>query len=363
MMGRPVGPTRSPLPTATKERIDLPAPATRGTQYSADRTPRLVVKAVITSHECNPNEIEKMATFKPGLVHTPVTPFKRDHSIDFDTYGKLLEFHLRNGADALALPMPQGEDISLTDGELRTLLEFALKQVNGRVPVMAHVNDAGTDIAVERARHAEKAGAAAIVSHPPYFWHPKASMVVEHIVRVGAATRLPFFICSPPVEDVGTPLTTEITLQALERLDNLAGVVDASMDWVFMVEAISLGRKTRPEFQLLAGTDYMVSAGVIGGAGAFSPLSGVAPRLVRQVYDLCAKQQFTQARKAQEEIAALHHLVKKAGFAGLKGAMRAMGRDCGKPRPPVRGLNAGGHKKLAAEIAAMSSLRAEPRGW
>ena len=304
-----------------------------------------------------------MRNFQPGLVHTPVTPFRRDHGIDFDAYGKLVEFHLRHGADALALPMPQGEDMSLTDEELRKLLEFALKQVRGRVPVLAHVNDAGTGIAVERARHAEAAGAAAIVSHPPYFWHPKASMVVEHIVQVGAATRLPFFICSPPVEDVGTPLTTEITLQALERLDNLAGVVDASMDWVFMVEAISLGRNTRPEFQLLPGTDYMVSASVIGGAGAFSPLSGVAPKLVRQVYDLCAKQQFTQARKAQEDIAALHHLVKTAGFAGLKGAMRAMGRDCGQPRPPARALGEIEYGTLVQKIGAMPFLRAEPQGW
>ena len=304
-----------------------------------------------------------MATFKPGLVHTPVTPFKRDHGIDFDAYGKLIEFHLCNGADALALPMPQGEDMSLTDGELRNLLEFALKQVKGRVPVIAHVSDAGTSIAIERVRHAEKAGAAAIASHPPYFWHPKASMVVEHLVQIGAATRLPFFICSPPVEDVGTPLTTEITLQVLERLDNLAGVVDASMDWVFMVEAISLGRKARQEFQLLAGTDYMVSAGVIGGSSVFSPLAGVAPRLVRELYDLCAKQQFTQARKAQEDIAALHHLVKKAGFAGLKGVMRAMGRDCGEPRPPARALGEIESGKLVEEVSAMGFLRAEPRGW
>lgn len=304
-----------------------------------------------------------MATFKPGLVHTPVTPFKRDQSIDYDAYGKLIEFHLRHGADALALPMPAGEDMSLTDGELRKALEFAIKQVKGRVPVLAHVNDAGTDIAVERAKHAEQAGAAALVSHPPYFWHPKASMVAEHIVRVGSATRLPFFVCSPPVEDVGTPLTTEIVLQALERLDNLAGVVDASMDWVFMVEAISLGRKARPEFQLLPGTDYMVSAGVIGGMGAFSPLSGVAPKLVREVYDLCAKQQFTQARKGQEDIAALHHLVKTAGYAGLKGAMHAMGRDCGQPRPPARALGEIEYGALAQQIAALDFMRAEPRGW
>src|SRR3712207_5673981 len=126
-----------------------------------------------------------MATFNCGLTHAPVTPFKADHSVDYDTYAKLLEFHIRNGADALALPMPEGEDLSLTDVEQRQLIEFAVNQVKGRVPVIGHVSDAGTMIAVERAKHAEKAGVAAIVTHPPYFWHPKPAMVVEHIAAIG----------------------------------------------------------------------------------------------------------------------------------------------------------------------------------
>ena len=49
-----------------------------------------------------------MTTFKPGLVHAPVTPFKRDEQIDFSTYGKLIEFHLANSADSLAVPMHAG---------------------------------------------------------------------------------------------------------------------------------------------------------------------------------------------------------------------------------------------------------------
>jgi dihydrodipicolinate synthase/N-acetylneuraminate lyase len=304
-----------------------------------------------------------MTIFKPGLVHTPVTPFKADQSIDYDTYRKLIEFHLRIGADALAMPMPVGEDLSLKDEEQGRLLELAIKQVKGRVPVIAHASDAGTSIAVARAQAAERAGAAAIVAHPPYFWHPKANMVVEHLVRIGSATRLPFFVCSPPVEDAGTQLTTEITLEVIERVNTFVGLVDATMEWVFMTEVISLGRGIRPEFQLLPATDYMVPPGTIGAMGAFSPLSAVAPRLVREVYELCAKQQFTQARKPQEAIAELHHVVKSAGFAGLKGALRAMGRDCGEPRPPVHGLSPGEHEKLAAEIAAMPFLRAEPKGW
>ena len=304
-----------------------------------------------------------MKTFKPGLVHVPVTPFKSDQSIDYDLYAKVLEFHLHNGADALALPMQQGEDLSLTDAELRKLLEFALKHVDGRVPVITHVSDPGTAIAVSRARHAEQAGAAAIASHPPYFWHPKPAMVAEHLVQIGSATRLPFFICTPLVEDAGTHLTAEIVLDVLKRLDNTAGLVDASMRFVFMVETISLGREVRPDFQLLAGTDFMVPNAVVGGSGAFSPLAGVAPKLARQIYEHCSKQEFLQARRLQEDMAELHHLVKKGGRGGLKTAMRAMGRACGEPRLPGLSLGESEMSQLAARVAASPYLSAEPRGW
>lgn len=311
-----------------------------------------------------------MTMFKPELVHTPVTPFLGDHRIDLETYAKVIEFHLQQGADALALPMPEGEDLSLTDGEQRKLLEFAIGQVGGRVPVIAHVSDAGTALAVARAVHAQKAGAAAIVSHPPYFWHPKPAMVVEHLVRIGSAVGLPFFIYNPTVETAGTSLTTEITLQLIERLPNLAGMVDSSFSWVFMAEAVSNGRRLRPEFQLLPGAEFMVSAFVLGGGGAFSALSGIAPRLVRKLYDLCSKENYIEARPFQEEIAALHHAVTDAGLsglrdglAGIKAAMAAMGRDCGVPRPPVRPPGRDDQEKLARRIAAMAFLKDEPQGW
>lgn len=304
-----------------------------------------------------------MSTFKPGLVHVPVTPFKADQSIDYNLYAKVIEFHLKNGADSIAVPMQQAEDVSLREIELRQVIEFAIKQVNGRVPVIAHVSDPGTGIAVERARFAEKAGASAIASHPPYFWHPKPSMVVEHLVQVGSATRLPFFICTPVVEDAGTHLTGEIVMDVIKRLENIAGVVDSSMRFVFMAETISLGREARPDFQLLSGTDFMVPNAAVGGAGAFSPLSSVAPKLARRIYELCTKQQLVQARPLQEDMAELHHLVKQGGRAGLKTAMRAMGRECGDPRLPGLSLGEPAMSQLAARVAACPYLSAEPRGW
>lgn len=311
-----------------------------------------------------------MSPFKPGLVHTPVTPFKADQGIDYDSYTKILDWHIRNGAEALALPMPEGEDMSLTDAEQRELLTFAIQHVNKRVPVIAHVSDAGTAIAVDRAAFAQKAGATALATHPPYFWHPRPAMVVEHIVQVGKAVSLPIFAVNPPVETAGTSLTTEMVLQLVEKLPNLAGVVDYSLDFVFMEEIMCLGQQINPAFQLLAGGDFPVSSGTLGGSGVFSSLSGIAPKLARRLFDLARQEKYLDAREPQEQIAELHHLIKLAGesglrdgLAGTKAAMAAMGRPCGNPRPPVRALGEIERGRISESMAKMAFLKDEPRGW
>jgi 4-hydroxy-tetrahydrodipicolinate synthase len=298
-----------------------------------------------------------------GLVHAPVTPFTHASRVDFEVYGRLIEFHLRHGADALALPMHAGESVSLTETERRALIEHAVKQVRGRVPVVVHVSDAGTGIAAAHARHAEAVGAAAIVATTPYYWTPPPAMVLEHFAQIAAAVKIPFLVHHAPEEMAGTRITAELALRLMDRAANFAGVVDSSLDWQFMVELVDLARRPRPGFQLLSGAEYMVSAGAIGAQGLFAPLAAIAPRRVRELYDLCRQDQLFEARKVQEDIAALRQLVKKAGAASLKAALRAMGRDCGPVRMPLLPVGEVESGQLAERLAAMASLRAEPRGW
>lgn len=304
-----------------------------------------------------------MSTFQPGLVHTPVTPFTREQRVHFSLYEKIIEFHLRNGADALALPMHAGESVSLTDVEQRELLERALKKVNGRVPVIAHVSDSGTAIAAGRAQHAQGAGAAAVIAAAPYYWTPPPAMLLEHFVQVGSAVSIPFLIYNAPDEMGGTKMTTDLTLKLIERLPNFAGIVDASLDWQFMIDVVYFARRARSQWQLVTGTEYMVSAKAIGTTGAFCPLAAIAPKLVRQLYDLCRREDYSAARKIQEELAALRQLVKKGGIAAIKAALGAMGRECGEPRYPLMGLGEVERVSLSERLAALPTLQAEPRGW
>jgi len=292
-------------------------------------------------------------------VHTPVTPFTRDNRIDYDTFAKLIEFHLGSGADCLALPMHIGESVSLTDEEQRALLTFAIKQVNGCKPVIAHASDAGSAIAADRARHAQELGAAAIVASTPYYWTPPPHMIIEHFAAIGSAVSIPFFVYSSPEEMPGSKITAELCLKLIDRLPNFAGVVDLSLDWQFMIELLTYAGRKRSGFALIAGTEHMVSAAAIGATGLFSPVAGVAPKLIRKLYDGCRKDQLVEARGAQEAVAALRQHLKTSG--SLKAAMNIMGRDCGVPRPPLQPPDAEASRTLAATLEPM--LRDEPRGF
>ncbi len=299
--------------------------------------------------------------FQPGLVHAPVTPFTSDGRLDFATYEKLIEFHIRNGADALALPMHVGESVSLPDEEKRRLISFAVERARGRIPIIAHVSDAGTAIAAALARHAETAGAAAVVATTPYYWTPPPTMILEHFAQIGGAVKIPFLVHNNPDDMAGVRVSAELMLKLMERLDNFAGLIDASLDWQFMIALMTEACRRRPAFCLLAGTEHLVSAGTIGASGMVSTLAAVAPRSVRRLYDLCRAKKYVEARPVQGEVAALRQALAKADVAHLKAALRIAGRDCGAPRPPLRALDQGASDALAGRLGPL--LADEPRGW
>jgi 4-hydroxy-tetrahydrodipicolinate synthase len=303
-----------------------------------------------------------VTAFKFGLIHAPVTPFADGH-IDFATYANVIDFHLTCGAEGLALPMHVGESVSLTVTEREALLEFAVKQVKGRIPIVAHVSEAGTEIAASLATHAAKAGAAAVIAAVPYYWTPPQHMLVEHFGTIGEAAQIPLFVFNSPAEMNEVEIASKSVVDLLHRLPNMVGLIDLSLDWQYMIEVITVARAERPDFQLVSGTEYMISAAAIGATGMLSSLSGIAPTLIGKLYALCMAEKFTEARPAQEQAAILFRALRDAGVAGLKAGLRALDRDCGAPRPPLTGLNDADAKSLLAEISSAGVIGSELRGW
>jgi 4-hydroxy-tetrahydrodipicolinate synthase len=302
-----------------------------------------------------------MSLLRLGLVHTPVMPFGPDHTIDFDRLGRLIEFHQREGADALALPMHAAESVSLPEAEKHAVVEFAVNRA--KVPIVAHVSEAGSALAAALARHAESAGAAAVVATTPYYWTPPPAMVLEHFAIIGSAVKIPLFVHNAPDEMAGAKISAELMLKLIGRLDNFAGLMDQSLDWQFMIELMTLAKKVRPGFQLIAGNEFFVSAAAIGASGLLAPLAGLAPKLIRDLFDACSAGKLVKARTAQEQVAALRHAMKPGGPPQLKAGLRIMGRDCGDPRPPLLPLDAAAAKALADALGRMPALATEPPGW
>ncbi len=304
-----------------------------------------------------------MPAFEPGLVHLPVTPFRSDRSIDFDRFGQLIDFHINNGADALALPCHIGESVSLTEQEKRALIDFAVKHIAGRKPLIAHVSDAGTAIAANLARHAEAAGAAAILATTPYYWTPPPEMILAHFAQIGGAVGLPFLVHNAPEDMAGVKVSAELMLKLISQLPNFAGLVDASLDWQFMIDLMMEARHARPGFLLISGNELMVSPAAIGATAMFSPLAAITPVLVRRLFELCRDQKLFEASPAQEVVAGLCQRLKAGGVAALKAALAARMRDCGDPRPPLQALSPAAATALARDLGAMPALQNEPQGW
>jgi len=300
-----------------------------------------------------------MTALRLGLVHTPVMPFGPDHAIDFDRLGKLIDFHAREGDDALALPMHAAESVSLPEDEKHAVVAFAVKRA--KVPVIAHVSEAGSALAAALARQAESAGAAAVVATTPYYWTPPPAMVLEHFVIIGDAVKIPLFVHNAPDDMAGSKVTADMMIKLIGRLENFAGLIDQSLDWQFLIELMTLAKKTRPDFQLLGGNELFVSAAAIGATGLLAPLAGIAPRLIRGLFDAVRAGNLFEARATQEQLAALRQAMKPGGAPQLKAAMRIMSRDCGDPRPPLLPLDAPAAKALVDALAGI--LAAEPRGW
>jgi 4-hydroxy-tetrahydrodipicolinate synthase len=304
-----------------------------------------------------------VTAFKVGLVHAPLTPFSNGR-IDFDSYGKLLDFHVHNGAEGLAISTHTGESVSLTVDERKTLLEFTLKHVRGQTPVIAGVSESGTEIAASLAAHARQAGAAALMVSVPYYWTPPQSMLLEHFAAVGtAAGELPLFVYNSPSEMGEVEVATKTALELIDRLPNFAGLIDASLDWQFMIELVSLARNARSNFQFVSGTEYMISARAIGATGLLTSLSNISPRVVRELYDLCREEKYEDARSRQFDLAVMCRLFRGIGVSGLKAATRFMGRDCGVPRPPLPTFTEAESRALTEKLSAIDVISAEPKGW
>jgi 4-hydroxy-tetrahydrodipicolinate synthase len=298
-----------------------------------------------------------------GIVHVPVTPFTPDNSVDVDTFARVIEFLLKQGASSLCINLHLAESLNLTLDERKLLAKTAVEATAGRVPVIVHVSTPGTDQAVALARHAEEAGADCVMAIAPYYWKPSQEQLYEHFAAIIEATGLPFIAYNSPTIMDGVGIAPSTLTSLMQRYPKFIGLKEASHNWEKYLELGRAAKKVREDFGLFVGTEWMLPSLTLGGTACMSIFGGIAPRFVQSLYDATTAGRLDEALTLQYKFSELYQIAKAEYPAPTKAMWEIMGRAVGAPRLPNRPLSAERKKEIRATLETLELYETEPHGW
>ena len=160
-----------------------------------------------------------------GSMPALVTPFKNG-ALDEAAFRKHVDWQISEGSHGLVPVGTTGESPTLSHDEHKKVVEWCIAEAKGRVPVIAGAGSNNTAEAVDLARHAEKAGADAVLVVTPYYNKPTQEGLYQHFKAVNDAIGIPIFIYNIPPRSV-VDMSNE-TMARLFELKNIAGVKDAT---------------------------------------------------------------------------------------------------------------------------------------
>ncbi len=223
-----------------------------------------------------------------------VTPFTND-SVDYPALGRLLDFQLEGGADAIIVCGTTGEAVTMSYAERMRAIETVVRHVDGRVPVIAGTGSNSTENAITLSKDAVLAGVDGLLVVTPFYNKATQRGLIRHYTAVADAVTRPVILYHVPSR-TGVRCTAE-TYAALAKHPNIAGVKEAGGD-------LALVQKTRelcPEdFYIWSGNDDETAPIMLfGGKGVISVAANVMPREMHELTAACLRGDFTAAGRMQ----------------------------------------------------------------
>ena len=266
-----------------------------------------------------------------GSFTALVTPFKNG-AVDEQAFRNIVDWQIAEGTNGLVPVGTTGESPTLSHDEHKQVVEWCVDQAKGRVPVVAGAGSNSTREAVELSRHAEEAGADAVLVVTPYYNKPTQEGLYQHYKAINDAIGIPILIYNIPPRSV-IDMSVD-TMKRLYELKNIAGVKDATAN----MARVSQQRMTIGEdFNQLSGEDITaLGFNAHGGHGCISVTSNVAPRLCAEFQAACLKGDYANAQKLQDKLAPLHlNLFVETSPAPIKYAMSLIGKCNNTLRLPM----------------------------
>ena len=285
-----------------------------------------------------------MAVFT-GAGVAIATPFDENYNIDYESFGKFIDFQVENKTDAIIVCGTSGEASTLSHEEHIAAIRYCVNRVNKRIPVIAGTGSNCTDTASYLTKQAQNAGADAALVVTPYYNKATQNGLIAHYTDIAKHTDLPIILYNVPSR-TGCKLESSTIAKLVKEVDNIVGVKEATGD---IAMAAQIMYDTQGDIDMYSGNDDMIVPMLsIGGKGVISVLSNVAPD---ETHDICEK--FFNgdiAGSAALQLKALplvEQLFCEVNPIPVKKAMQLMGVDCGPLRMPLTEISKAHEETLA----------------
>jgi N-acetylneuraminate lyase len=274
-----------------------------------------------------------------GITPAFLTPFDEDGEINYKVVRDMVEFHIANGVAGEYVGGSTGEGFLLTEEERCKLAEAVIDQVKGRVPVIIQVGALTTAEASRLGAHAEKAGADAISSVPPFYFNVGLEGVKAHYAAITAACDLPMYIYNIPGA-TGVNVSPALCREIVEQSPRVVGMKFTSYNFFEMRQLIDLDINGK-KLNIVSGPDELLVAGqAMGAHGAIGSTYNVLPKLFVDAYDAFNAGDVKKASELQGlGNQAIQTFLSFQSISALKEMMTLIGLDCGSGRRPQRPLS------------------------
>ena len=228
-----------------------------------------------------------------GSIVALITPFKNGE-VDYEALGKLIEFHIDNGTDAILVCGTTGESPTLTFEEHEKVIEFAVKKASGRIKVIAGTGGNATHEAVYLTSHAKEVGADGALVVVPYYNKPTQRGLYEHFKTVATEVDIPIIIYNIPSRTC-VELSVDTMYQLAKECENIVASKESTPNMDRISEIV---KRLGPSFHVLSGDDSLtLPMMALGAKGVISVANNVMPKEVKELVDYALSGNFEKARE------------------------------------------------------------------
>ena len=279
-----------------------------------------------------------------GSIVALITPFHEDGSVNFEKLGEILEWHVANHTDAILVLGTTGESSTMTHEEDDAVVEYTLKTINGRIPVIAGSGSNSTQTAIDKSVKYDKMGADALLVISPYYNKTNAQGMIAHFTAVADAVNKPIIMYNVPGR-TGCSIS-EDAIKVLSKHPNICGIKEASGSISY---AAGIARYLSDDFVMYSGNDDMIVPLLsLGASGVISVWANIMPQ---ESHDLVMNYLNGDTKKSLDlqlrYLDLIHALFYEVNPIPVKEAMNLMDMNVGGFRLPLYPMSEANKARLA----------------